>query len=223
MGKTELLFSRNMEASIQSTIKEVWGVQNIQHHDKYLGLPSFVGKSRFQSFKAIKDRVWAKLQGWKEKLLSQAGREVLIKAVVQAIPTYTMSCFQLPKGFCKDLEGMFARFWWGQRDQERRLHWLKWSTLCQSKFKGGMGFRDLESFNLALLAKQGWRLLHSHGSLFTAVFKAKYFPNSDFLSSALGSKPSYVWRSIYAAKAVVQAGSLWRIGQGDKIKVRTDH
>ncbi|KAG6673777.1 hypothetical protein I3842_15G008000, partial [Carya illinoinensis] len=117
-----------------------------------------------------------------------------------------MSCFQLPKGFCKDLEGMFARFWWGQRDQERRLHWLKWSTLCQSKFKG-----------------EGWRLLHSHGSLFTAVFKAKYFPNSDFLSSALGSKPSYVWRSLYAAKAVLKAGSLWRIGQGDKIKVRTDH
>ncbi|KAG7960287.1 hypothetical protein I3843_10G116000 [Carya illinoinensis] len=158
MGKTELLFSHNTEPTIQSAIKGVWGVQDVQHHTKYLGLPSFVGKSRFQIFKAIKDR-----------LLSQAGCEVLIKAVVQAIPTYTISCFKLLKVFCKEIEGL--------------------------------GFRDLETFNLALLAKQGWRLLHSQGSLFASIFKA----------------------NIYEAKAVIKTGSLWHIGWVDKIKIWTDH
>jgi len=53
------------------------------------------------------------MQGWKEKLLSQAGREVMIKAVVQSIPIYSMSVFKLPVGLCKDIEAMIQKFWWG--------------------------------------------------------------------------------------------------------------
>jgi hypothetical protein len=64
-----------------------------------LGLPPVVGRAKRRAFNEIKDRVWWRLQGWKEKLLSQAGREILIKAVIQAIPTYAMSCFKFPAGF----------------------------------------------------------------------------------------------------------------------------
>ena len=55
-------------------------------------------------------------------MMSQAGREILIKAVAQAIPTCAMGCFLLPKGLLKDLEGMMSRFWWGQKTQERKVH-----------------------------------------------------------------------------------------------------
>ena len=76
----------------------------ILHYDKYLGLPSLVGRHKNVSFDYIKERAWRKLQGWEEKLLSQAGREVLIKAVVQVIPTFTVSCFKLPMGLCDEIE-----------------------------------------------------------------------------------------------------------------------
>jgi hypothetical protein len=69
----------------------------MQIYDKYLGLLAFVGKSRRQAFKSIKDRVWRRLGDWKLKLLSQVGKEVLLKVVIQAIPTYNMSIFLLPK------------------------------------------------------------------------------------------------------------------------------
>ena len=51
------------------------------------------------------------MNGWKEKFISQAGKEVLLKAVVQAIPTYTMSVFQLPKTLCKEISSMMSKFW----------------------------------------------------------------------------------------------------------------
>ena len=82
----------------------------IRQYEKYLGLPTLVGRAKKRSFIYLKERVWKKLQGWKEKLLSIAGREVLIKAVIQAIPTYTMSCFKLLKGLIKELEVLIRKF-----------------------------------------------------------------------------------------------------------------
>ena len=78
---------------------------------KYLGLPAVVGKKKKASFNYIKERVWSKFQGWKEKLLSQAGREILLKAMVQAIPTFAMSCFKLPVGLCDEIEALIRKFY----------------------------------------------------------------------------------------------------------------
>lgn len=66
----ELLFSRNVSQEDVSDIKSIWDVQSVQYHAKYLGLPSFVGRNKKNTFKDLKTRIWNKLQGWKEKLLS---------------------------------------------------------------------------------------------------------------------------------------------------------
>ena len=121
-------------------------------YEKYLGLPSFVGREKKASFNYIKERVWRKIQGWQGKLLSQAGREVLINSVIQAIPTYTMGCFKIPLGLCSEIEAMIKKLWWGQRGDRRKIHWIKWDGLTKSKNVGGMGFRDLAMFNDSLLA-----------------------------------------------------------------------
>ena len=191
-------------------------------HGKYLGLPTIIGKSKIEVFAEIKERVGKKLAGWKEKMLLMGGREILIKAVAQAIPAYTMSYFQLPKCLCEEMEGMMRRFWWGQRQQESKIAWVSWRKLCKSKDRGGMGFRDLQAFNLAMLAKQGWRLLTNPDSLVARIYKAHYYPHGDVLRAKLGSNPSYTWRSIMNGLEVIRRGTRWRVGNGNLIHIWED-
>ena len=98
-NKTAIFFSKSTPKCTKQEIKDNFGLQEIIQYDEYLGLPSLVGKRKKESFNFIKEKVWRKLKGWEGKLLSQAGCEVLIKVVIQAIPTYAMGCFKLPLGF----------------------------------------------------------------------------------------------------------------------------
>ena len=140
------------------------------------------------------------LQGESDKgIFSQAGREVMLKAVVQAIPTFAMSCFKLPMDLCKDIEMQIRKFWWGERGGQRKIHWKNWATLCKTKADGGMGFKDLVRFNEAMLAKQVWRLAANRTSLLYKVFSAKYFPSSSIFDAKM-AKGSYAWQSILRAR-----------------------
>ena len=120
--KTAIFFSKNTPQQDQNAIKNLLHIPAIRSYEKYLGLPSFIGRSKKICFSQIKERVWSKLKGWKEKLLSQSGREILIKAVAQSIPTYAMSCFKLPIGLCNDLKQLMRDFWWGYQGEKRKIH-----------------------------------------------------------------------------------------------------
>ena len=220
--KTSLFFNKNTNDATQEEIKDLFGAQIIRQHERYLGLPSLVGKGKKKAFNRIKDQLGKKIAGWKGKLLSKAGKETLIKAVAQATPTYTMSCFKLPESLCQELSSMISNFWWGQKANERKISWVAWDKMCNPKAVGGLGFRDLKAFNLALLAKQGWRLLLNTNSLLHQVFKAKYFAEGSFLDAQLGSKPSFAWRSIWAAKGVLIDGLRWSIGDGESVHIWND-
>jgi hypothetical protein len=116
---------------------------------------------------------------------------------------------------------MMSNFWWGQRGTRKKMHWMNWNRLCKEKKAGGIGFRDLQFFNQALLAKQGWRLLKCPESLLQTL-KIKVFPNCSFLDATIPTHASYMWRSIAQVRDLIRRGSRWRIGDGENVKIWND-
>ena len=117
--KTSIFFSRNTIQKVKDLILSVVGVPASQRYDTYLGLPMLVGRSQIREFENLKEKVRRRVTDWKTKLLSQAGKEILFKVVVQAIPIYNMSIFLLPKELCTEINQMMHKFWWGNKGKKK--------------------------------------------------------------------------------------------------------
>jgi hypothetical protein len=220
--KSSVMFSNNAKRNTKNLLLQNLELGAEATGGKYLGLPTYIGRSRTQCFAFIKEKLWKRIQGWKEKLMSMAAKEILIKAVAQAIPTYAMACFDLTKSLCDDICTMICQYWWSQNDEVKKMHWVGWEKMKLPKDEGGLGFRDLYSFNLAMLARQSWRLLQAPESLCAQVLRAKYFPNGYLLATAPTSGMSYVWRSILKGLQVFKEGMIWRVGDGRNIRIWDD-
>lgn len=94
--------------------------------------------------------------------------------------------------------------------------------MYRRKSQGGMGFRRVRDYNIALLGNQGWRLLKHPEKLVSKVFKARYYPRGTFLNAKIGSSPSYIWRSVLAAQYVIKKGVGCRVGNCDSINIELD-
>lgn len=220
--KFEVVFSKGVSEELASSITRETEIQAVQKIAVYLGMLAHVGRSKKSLFVAVEDRVAKKLKNWKARSLSIAGKMILIKSVAQAIPIYLMSCLLIPSGTCQKLNSLVSNFWWGQRNSERRIHWVSWDRVCQPKNRGGLRFRDFNSFNIALLDKQSWRILTQGESLLTKSLQARYFPRISFMEAKLGYNPSYVWRSILAGRELISQGVRWNVRNGRKICIWTD-
>lgn len=103
-------------------IKNIFNLSIVSRHEKYLGLPSMVGRKKISFFNDIKLRVLSKLSSWQSKLFSCEGKEVLIKAIAQVVPAYAMSVFKVSLSICKDIQKAIARFWWGGSEKHKSIH-----------------------------------------------------------------------------------------------------
>lgn len=100
--------------------------------------------------------------------------------------------------------------------------WMAWEKLCIPKKWGGLGFRRLKDFNMAMLTKQAWRLIKHPSSLAAKIMKAKYYPHSHFVDASRGGNPSFVWSSLLETKNTIQQNTRWRIGNGHSVRIWHD-
>lgn len=210
-----MFFSSNTFVDVTNTITNIARIKANECLEKYIGIPTLIGKNKH--FQFLLDRSWTKMSNWKTNFLSGAGKEILLKSMLQKIPTYTMFIFLLNKVITSQLNDLFQKFWWGYNEDSSNTHWINWSKLGISKDMGGLGFRNVQSFNMAFIAIQCLRILKEPSSLVSELLKQKYHPSFEFLEAKLGCHPSLVWRILMARRTLLESGLMWRIGNGKKV------
>ncbi|CAN1820450.1 LINE-1 retrotransposable element ORF2 protein [Linum perenne] len=220
--KSSIMFSRKTPDALQTRIRSILGFHDITPFGKYLGVPSEWGRSKKEVFEFLLTRMRNLGESWKSLMLSPGGKEVLLKAVYQSIPTYIMSCFLLPKTITNKMDSLLRAFFWGGSMTKRSIHWSSKEKLTRAKGVGGLGFKDFRTFNMALLAKQGWRLLTNGDLLWARLLKALYFPTSDFLQASKTRRPSWIWASLCDSREVLTLGARKNLISGRQIRIFTD-
>ncbi|XP_048613516.1 uncharacterized protein LOC125587312 [Brassica napus] len=217
--KSSIYFGKNIPSERREEIKLKLGMEQEGGDGIYLGLPESFGGSRVSILSFLKERLEQRIGGWQNRFLSPAGKEVLLKAIALALPTYTMSCFLVPKTICKKIMAIMSDYWWKSNTASKGMHWRSWESLCSPKDKGGLSFKDLEAFNTALLGKQLWRIITQPDSLLARIFKSRYFRSSDPLNAPLGSRPSYARRNIHSAQHLIKQSAKVIIGNGENTNI----
>ena len=183
LQKSAIFFGKGCSDEIKAEVHQVSGIHVEALGERYLGLPTVVGKLKDGTFKYVEESARGKVSGWKGQGLSKTAREVLVKSGLQSTPAFTMSYFQLTKKMCGNLSSISSNFWWGEANGQNRVHWIAWDKMCRRKYEGGLGFHDPEVFNQAMLAKQAWRFLQVPDSLCAQVLKARYFVEGSILNA----------------------------------------
>ncbi|XP_018479302.1 uncharacterized protein LOC108850231 [Raphanus sativus] len=221
-AKSSITFSSKTPPEVKEQVKLRLGITKEGGLGKYLGLPEHFGRKKKDLFTSIVDKIRQKAVSWSSKKLSRAGKLTMLKSVLSAIPTYTMSCFQLPVSLCKRIQSVLTRFWWDGTEDKKKISWVSWDRLTQPKAMGGLGLRDIQIFNQALLAKLAWRLVTAPESLLARVLLGKYCHGKHFLEVQSPQTCSHGWRGILFGRDLLTKNLGKAVGNGQTTRLWKD-
>lgn len=214
--KSSIWFSRATSLETQVDLAMIMSVPLEATSQTYLGAPIATNR---ESFDFLIDKFSSKLQIWKSKVLSQAGRLVVIKSVLQSLPVYYMATILLPVSVVKKLNALMRRFFWGAGDKTRYMAYISWDTITEPKDYGGLAVRDLGIFNEAMILKSLWKLATKTETLWVQLVIAKYIPRSELWHSKRNYNCSVFWRNLMGLREKMLSLIQWKIGDGNDCTV----
>jgi hypothetical protein len=140
----------------------------------YLGLPVGANPRKEETWKPVVESLKNRLFSWQNRYISFGGRVTLINSVLASLPIFYLSFMKMPVKVWKVLVSIQRNFLWGGASGKKKIAWVKWSDICRSKEKGGLGIRNLRLVNISLLAKWRWRLLSAPNEVWAQTLIAKY-------------------------------------------------
>lgn len=173
-------------------------------------------------FQRLLDMISDRLDGWKGKLLSKAGRITLIKSTLASLSSYYLSHLSLTKLQAAKCDRLINNFLWGDTTAKRKMHLIGWHTVCLPLEYGGLGIRNTLDLNHSLLAKQDWKILHDQASLFSCFMRSKYGHPNHHEDFKCPNNASPIWKGIYKAFLSIKPDLRWQVGNGEKINIVSD-
>ena len=218
-SKSRVVFSPNVDDQTKTSICNMLGISATSEIGRYLGFPIFHKGRNCNAFNFVIDKVQSKLAGWKAKVLSPAGRLVLIKSVSATIPDYYMQCHALPIKTCSAIDKLNRDFLWGSTQEKRKLHLVNWNVVTLPKLYGGLGIFQMRARNEALLAKLCWRIAINPEALWAKTLIKKYFSGS-----SVGRKKncSCIWAACRKGGTIFLQGLKWTIYNGRSVNFWSD-
>lgn len=220
--KSSMFFSKRTKQEVRDQMKSIMGIEKEGGVGKYLGLPEHFGRKKKDLFASVVDRIHQRAASWSSKFLSTAGKMIMVKSVLAPMSSHPMSCFKLPQSICSNIQSTLTRFWWDAEPGKKKISWISWDKMAQPKRKGGLGFKDVTSFNDALLAKIGWRILEKPDSLLARCLLGKYCHDESFLTCRPPQSSSHGWKSILVGRDLLTKQLGWMVGTGESISVWYD-
>ncbi|XP_057871094.2 uncharacterized protein LOC131077585 [Cryptomeria japonica] len=195
MDKSQIFFF-NTERLLQNCISHLLGLKIADLPLKYLGIRINMGCRQSHIWEDVLNSCKIKLEQWKNRWLIQAGRILMIKFVLSAVPIYSMQCFQMPSLVGAKLDGYLKKFVWDRAKEHKKIPLINWDTMCMRKEDGGAGLRKMSLQNLALGAKLSWKMYKSPNKLWCRIFQKKYLDSDDFeriftIADAYRSSPTW--------------------------------
>ena len=158
--------------------------------------------------------------GWKKLYLSKEGRLTFLKSTLSSLPMYFMSLFKIPVSVAKQIEQFQRNFLWGGEGDIIKVPLVSWNKVCTPIAQGGLGVRDLISFNKALLGKWLWRFRVEDLKFWRLVLSAKYGVKGRgwCTKPVRGSHGCSLWIGIMANRDIFQKYIVFEVGNGNKVQ-----
>lgn len=223
-----LVFFGNVPDRVKSSILEIMPFSVGSLPIKYLGVPLISSRLCKQHCAPLIDKVKLKLQNWKNKSLSFAGRLQLIKSVVSSIQVYWASVFLLPKFVAYEIEKLMRAFLWSQGDSLRGKAKMKWIDVCRLKEQGGLGIKSIHLWNVALMTKHIWNIVSNKDSLWVKWVKSyrlvdRRSVERNFWDIPILNDVSWSWKKILMYRDVIRNHIVISIGDGRSTSVWFDN
>ncbi|KAF5815287.1 putative RNA-directed DNA polymerase [Helianthus annuus] len=213
MNKSDVIFG-NVDERVQKLILEVLPFRVGVFPMKYLGIPLSSKRLYQKDCKVLIDRVKGRINDWKVKFLSFAGRVQLVKSVLSSITIYWASLYILPVAISEEIERLLSGFLWNQGRGSKGMARVKWEDICMAKCQGGLNISSLKIQNVALMSKHIWNVLSNKDSIWVRWVEKYKLCGKSIWEISETSKDSWSWRQILQHRSLVRDKFCAVIGNG---------